>query len=304
VKRSFDYYEKGHTLAGYFRSMSVTYNSGSSYILKVPVKEIYVDIYGDPIPDKKNTVTLVSNGSDYINTVPDFSRDWVPMGYKWDTKPDNSGLDFTPGDPPVMVPKLYASPHPPETIYFVYKPRPTHVDVTVSKTVVGIYADMTRSFDFTITFADEKGTYYDPGTIVEYDGGVLILKEEGKADFSLKNGLAITFKNIPVDDMIQIEEDQADGYTTMYWDSVKSAEINSFKTVFEAAGISDRLFAFTNTEMDIVPTGIDMGVPAAESLLLILILIALGVYSAIEINARGRNKSIKNQSELEKEKSV
>jgi hypothetical protein len=95
--------------------------------------------------------------------------------------------------------------------------------------------------------------------------------------------------------MIQIEEDPVDGYTTKYLDSAKSAEINSFKTVFEATGIRDRLFAFTNTEMEIVPTGIDMGATASESLLLILILIALVVYAAIEIKRRGKNKTIKHQ---------
>ena len=83
-------------------------------------------------------------------------------------------------------------------------------NLTLSKTVVGVGADLTKAFDFTLNLTGASGTYAYVGNGVP--GGTI----SSGGTVSLRHGQSITVLGIPLDATYSVVEEDytADGYTT------------------------------------------------------------------------------------------
>ena len=122
-----------------------------------------------------------------------------------------------------------------------YTPRPGNLSVT--KVVTGEDADLTKSFNFTVTLEDASisGTY----------GGMTF--NNGVAQFSLSNGQTMTATGLPADTPYTVTE--AD-YSADFYDTTPSENASGTIPVAETAAVT-----FTNHFMDVIggalvaPTG-------------------------------------------------
>jgi hypothetical protein len=268
-----DYQINGHTLAGYFRSMSVTYGDGT-LSGKYPVTEYFVDINGNllPIPNNPNAEP-VEPGKEYTKAVPDLTAyGYAVIGYKWGAEPDgtDNGVVKT-GWPQKIIDQ-------PEKIYFVYKPHPGYGDVTVSKTVTGINPDKIKEFTFTVSFMDDNGNLLK-GQTFSYTGGILpntgaappangtlTADSNGEAVFHLKHGQTITIQ-VQVGYRIKIVESPDIGYRTSYKDSGDIADSGNEEMDFKIVGTNARAFDFENRRITAPPTGVNTGNGVMEAIL-------------------------------------
>lgn len=174
----------------------------------------------------------------------------------------------------------------------------TLINVTVSKTITGAYADYTKEFTFTIYFTDGAENPLSSGTQFAYTGGVisgsgatapanstLELQVGGKATFTLKHGQTITIAGVAASGKVRIVETVDSNYTTSFKDSEEAASINGNDTSLRGMTPSDRTFDFVNIRAAVVPTGI-----AADSggmvLLVLLAMLALSVSLMITVVRR------------------
>jgi len=116
--------------------------------------------------------------------------------------------------------------------------------VTVSKAVKGKYADMTKTFDFTVCFySDAQGT--------------IPLETGGKYTFSLKSGQDIVIPNVPANAYVRIVEDDAgDFYSASFKDSADTSGTKGSDTGVRPMSVQPRSFDFESTAKTIVPMGI------------------------------------------------
>ncbi len=149
---------------------------------------------------------------------------------------------------------------------------PAICSVTVSKMVDGSFANKSKVFDFTMYFANISGVPLAAGTAFNYIGGIipgsgaeapangtLALDAQGKAGFSLLHGQRITISGLPISSMIRIVETANEDYATQYKDSIEANPVYSNDTGSKLIFTLTRAFAFTNTRVFIVPTGVTDG---------------------------------------------
>ena len=177
------------------------------------VTEKFVDISGEPVPDKEDRVFSFAAGETY-NGDPEAIDGYSYKGYKWDTAPNGSGSDFTSGNPSAKINQN-------RTVYFVYAEIPRITTVTLFKTVKGDYGDKTKKFPFLLVFTDDKNEFLPAGTAFSYTGdisGELTLGELGQAILELSHGQRVTIEGVPSYGKVQITEKEDDNYDVSFWD--------------------------------------------------------------------------------------
>ena len=156
-------------------------------------------------------------------------------------------------------------------VFLVYE-KEQQANVTLSKTVSGDSADMTKTFMFWLFFRDANNVKLPQGTSFDFESGViigsgatpipddaLILDSDGKATIELGHGQKITMEDIPVGVKINIVEIPEGNYEVSYVDSGNSnnVSIDENYTDFQALGSGDRSFDFLNTRESVPPGGIE-----------------------------------------------
>ena len=173
-------------------------------------------------------------------------------------------------------------------------------DVTVSKTVTGLFADKTKDFTFTVYFMDAGGNPLTNLPPIDYTGGTLTGSGAvslgngslspnaitGQAVFTLKHGQMVTLNEISANMKIRIEETEDSNYRTSYKDSISANSVDSNDTGPKSLSAGERTFAFTNERIEAVPTGIDSGSDTTAALLLTAVLTIMSGWVLIEIKRR------------------
>jgi len=160
-------------------------------------------------------------------------------------------------------------------------------NLTISKTLTGAYADMTKAFDFTVYFQDSAGVPLASGTQFTYtgtaapSGGTLMLDSEGKATFTLSHGQTITIAGVSTSSKVRIVETTDANYTTSFVDSVApSMIVTAADTGIRNMTSADRTFAFTNARIAVTPAGISTGGNALTLLAVLAIMAGLAAMVA------------------------
>jgi hypothetical protein len=255
------------------------------------VTEKYVDINGNPIAGKKDTITLVPKNGSYDKTIPAIPG-YISKGYNW-TNPPSNGSGYLSGPPPS---KTITQD---ETIYFVYAPDPGTADITVGKKVTGPFANKIKSFTFIVRLLDSDNNPLT-GIILDCESGIypgstaesplykmLELDNEGKAAFSLKHEQTLTIKGLPADVYIWIEEDTTDIYTTRITDSEDPTSPFISRVVERTVGrMPTQTIDYENDRTVVVPTAIDEGQQAMWALMLFAALAILAGWVTIGLTKR------------------
>lgn len=145
-------------------------------------------------------------------------------------------------------------------------------NLTISKTVIGTMGNRDREFEFTVYFKDFNGSPLPQGTQFKYVGdiiggsgvsvppdGILTLDFFGSAKFNLKHGQIIVIENVLLDGYVQIVETLNPRYTTFFVDSKNPEVITDGRDTTLRAMTEDRVFDFTNENVEVPPTGIASG---------------------------------------------
>ena len=141
--------------------------------------------------------------------------------------------------------------------------------VTISNEVAGAYANMDKSFTYTIYFQDSGGTALT-GTF-NYTGGVLTgssatapsgstltLGSGGEATVTLTTGQTITIADVATSAKVRVVQTTDANYTTSFKDSLDASSTNGADTGVRNMTAADRTFDYTNTR-SVVPGGISTG---------------------------------------------
>ena len=251
----------------------------------------HVDVDGNPIPGMTDTVTKVNLGDYFSKPLPGIDG-YMGLGHIWNTLSSGS---YTEGDPNLQI---FGN----MTLYYVYELIPSMVDVSVSKTIAGEFANTSRYFTFTVCFNDKNGAPLAAGTVFTYEGsslagsegnslvgsgalapagGTLVLDEQGEATFALTDGQMITIKDVAGDGQIRIIEalDGAAAYRPSFTDSKDSLRVDSNDTgVRILERDEDRSFDFVNTCVTPPPVGV---ADSASGPLLLLVAVALAKVFAL-----------------------
>jgi hypothetical protein len=173
-------------------------------------------------------------------------------------------------------------------IYLIFEAKPA--DVTVSKTVTGLYANKLIPFTFMVQFLDNNNNFLNAGETFAYEGGALpntgvappandtlTLSSNGTATFTLKHGQTITIIDIPSDYQIKFVETPDSLYDISYKDSGDPLDPGDKEMDYKIVGAGSRRFDFVNERKYVPPMGIDEGdLFAVKMLLLSLLLISSG----------------------------
>ena len=256
------------------------------------VTEKYVDIYGNPIEGVDDSISLIGAGKAYSKEIPTISG-YIGKGYKWDAAPDGSGKDYTPGFP------LNTAVTENITVYFVYALISPIAELTISKTVTGDYADKTRYFEFTVYFEDSGLEPLPVGTEFTYEIigsgitepiiGLLILDNDGKANFFLQHGQSIIIGGVPTDNYARIIETLDYFYDVSFIDS---EDIASAPIIGNDTGMmemtADRIIGFINDRIYVPATGISADNTGSILMYPILMLLTCPAYLTVKISRRRR----------------
>ena len=285
VKRPWDYKDNKHVSGQYFRSLSVKYGPLASFPLYFAVTEKHVDMSGQPIAGVEDGLELVEGGKNYSKLIPGIPG-YSIKGYKLSS--NGALIEKTTAS----ISNITASTQ----IYFVYDLLPTVVDVTVSKKVSGSFADMSKTFAFTVYLKDEKKNPLSAGKKFTYvlsdqgastpKTGVLTLAAGGTAEFSLMHGQTITIKNVPVDAWIKIAEDKYNNYDTSYKKKGDISSTKGYETELIIVGFEDQTFEFFNERKAVAPTGIEEAWGREALLLFAMLIIASGLTATYLIKRR------------------
>ena len=236
----------------------------------------YVDTAGSPIgtPDSETHTVTINEAFLMPSEPPD-----IP-GYRYtEWRKGWPGSAQSDERPSLTKDEVIAG----TDIYLVYEK--AVIDVTISKSVEGIYADLTKAFEFNIGIRDDGGNPLPAGTKFYYEGDAatatdyISLNDSGEAAFKLKNGQAITIKDVPSNAKIKVVEIRDGNYWTTYTDSGTPHAIYEQDMAYDSAGVYDRTFSFRNIRLMVVPTGIRER--AAEAVPLLIIPAALSGLAAI-----------------------
>jgi predicted outer membrane repeat protein len=178
--------------------------------------------------------------------------------------------------------------------------------LTVSKTVTGDYADLTKPFEFTLTFTDSAndalngkvfsytaaggGSIKVGGTDVAADGTTphnLTLNTNGEVTVWLCHGQSITIDGVSTTTKVQIAETTDTRYTATY--KVDGGMSQTESTVGPTPmGSADRTVAFTNNRSGVTPTGVSDGSAGTSLLGFVTLAGTLGVSLAARVLRRRR----------------
>ena len=252
------------------------------------LKEIFVDINGNPIPGNGNNVSTIKKGSQYggpSGTILGYDY----MGYKQDLWDGT----YTPGN--LSIPSVNGD----ISVYYVYKIDPGVANVTVSKEVTGSFIDRSKDFVFTVYIKDadnqpitgtilyEGGTIPSIGTIPHADGA-FNLDQYGTDTFTLKHGQSIKILNLPGDAEIMIVETTDNDYYQSFIDSSGESGTNDTGyRVVSVDGASERTFAFVNAQkVPTVPTGIAYDLFGTVVLPLIAVMLLLSGWITVSLTLK------------------
>ncbi|MCL2491527.1 MAG: hypothetical protein FWE87_02105, partial [Coriobacteriia bacterium] len=164
-----------------------------------------------------------------------------------------------------------------QIVHFVYRKHIPKATFTISKQVVGEYADTQRAFDFTLYFRDEAGIPLPKDSIISYsvddqDTGQIILDDEGKVLVALAHGQSITIEEILVGTQVRIIEETSPRYATVYHDSEQTQPGMGGDTGYLVIAEDMRTFDFVNTREQVVISGAEAVSPTVSFLILLIIL--------------------------------
>jgi len=170
-------------------------------------------------------------------------------------------------------------------------------NLTISKTVTGTYANMTKVSTFTVTLLESDGMTPLTGTF-NYTGGIIAgsgaaapangtftLNSSGAATFTLQHGQTITIAGIATSGKVRIVETTDSNYATSFKDSEDASSTSSADTGVRSMTAADRTFDFTNTR-SVVPGGITTG--SNGMVLLALLALAAGLTITVVYRRRAR----------------
>ena len=172
--------------------------------------------------------------------------------------------------------------------------------VTISNEVTGAYANLDKSFTFTIYFQDSGGTAltgtftYTGGVLTGSgatapSGGTLTLGSGGEATVTLTAGQTITIAGVATSAKVRVVQTTDANYTTSFIDSINSGiTITAADTGVRDMTAADRTFDFTNAR-SVVPGGISTG-SGGMVLLALLALFAAGAWLVVTA-ARRRTRA-------------
>lgn len=234
------------------------------------------------------TATLVTQTTAGF-TPPTANPTYVFRG--WNSAANGGGTWYAPGD---IVPIS-----PTDTRVFYAQWGPPTADVTVSKTITGKMADMTRTFTFTATIWDSTNSLAANGSFpysvntgttsvnggAPTSSGTLVLNGSGQATFTLGHGQSITIEGVSSSGHIQIAEQTDSHYYTShaasgtgYTFSKASGDTNPGDTEKQAMGTANLTVAYTNEKIYVVPTGVSSGGHAGALLGPVATLMALAAW--------------------------
>jgi len=169
--------------------------------------------------------------------------------------------------------------------------------VTISTEVTGAYANMDKSFTFTIYFQDSGGTALT-GTFT-YTGGVLTgsgatapangtltLGSGGEATVTLTTGQTITIAGVATSAKVRVVQTTDANYTTSFKDSLDVGSTSGADTGVRNMTAADRTFDFTNTR-SVVPGGISTG---SGGIVLLSLMALLALATGLIITAVHRRR--------------
>ena len=260
-----------YTRTGSWRPITAKFVDESGATL-TSMGNITSETFNAPIDVGGGVTAFLSNGGSYL---PPNVTDYTVIGYRVGSMTGTfvSCTDFTGFNPTI--------PSGISDVYIVYRSNTT--DLSISNTVTGDYADLTKTFTYTIFFYDSNGTPLADGTQFDYTGGTVgspgatappdgtftLGNGDGSAVITLSNGQSIAIEKVSVLGKVKIVQTSANGYTTSYEDSINpGADISSNDTTVLDMTSAVRAFAFTNTRNAITPAGVSTG--SAGSILLII----------------------------------
>ena len=182
------------------------------------------------------------------------------------------------------------------------------VDIVVSKTVTGQFANKNTSFTFVVTFMiDNNEESLLVGTQIELVGGVIdglgadapsnktiAINEDAEISFKLMHGQTYTMKNISKNEDILITEiDYGDNYIPYFKDSNKPSDLINFHSArIEKNSNNDiRTISFINERYVIPPTGLSENVRGTEVLMVVAALFATSLF-CVNAFIRRRKKKV------------
>ena len=200
--------------------------------------------------------------------------------------------DSNSATPTAVIPITTAfTPSANTTITFVY--RNVAVNLTISKTVTGAYANMEKASTFTVTLLESDGVTPLTGTF-NYTGGViagsgatapangtLTLGSGGEATVTLTTGQTITIAGVATSAKVRVVQTTDANYTTSFKDSLDAGSTSSADTGVRSMTAADRTFDYTNTR-SVVPGGISTG---SGEMVLLSLMALLALASGLAITA-------------------
>jgi len=172
--------------------------------------------------------------------------------------------------------------------------------VTISNTITGTHANMTKAFTFTVYFEDSAGAPLASGTQFTYTGGViagsgatapangtLTLGSGGEATVTLTTGQTITIAGVATSAKVRIVETTDSNYTTSFKDSLDASSTSGADTGVRSMTAADRTFDFTNTR-SVVPGGISTG---SGGIVLLSLMALLALASGLAITSAYRRRA-------------
>ena len=273
---------------------TVTTNVGTdtatgSFTAGYGVTEKFVDLSGSPVdstglPDNTVYVTgsYTASGIPASHTVAGGDT-YTYIGYKLDSY--TAGDTLASGTPSAVA--ITSN----RDVYYVYS---NFADLTISKTVTGAYADLTKAFTFTVYFQDGSGMPLAGGTQFTYtggaspSGGTLTLDGDGKATFTLSHGQTITIAGVSTSGRVRIVETVDPNYTASFKDSLDAAPTSGSDTGVRSMTAADRTIDFANARNAIVPAGASTG---GNALIWLPIMALLAAMAGLAIKAVYRRRA-------------
>jgi len=170
--------------------------------------------------------------------------------------------------------------------------------VTISNEVTGAYANMDKSFTYTIYFQDSGGTAltgtfnYTGGVLTGSSatapiGGTLTLGSGGEATFTLTAGQTITIAGVATSAKVRVVQTTDTNYTTSFKDSEDAGSTSGADTGVRNMTAADRTFDFTNMR-SVVPGGISTG---SGGIVLLSLMALLALAAGLIITAVHRRRA-------------
>lgn len=248
--------------------------------------------------DEEPTITYDANGGTFTGTTPetvDFTNTETSHVYTvTSTVPTRNGKSFGgwydnasgTGDPITEITVFRNQDN--KNFQTLYAKWIDGVDLTISKSVTGAYANMSRDYAFTITLPNTAGVTYKAQKTGDAAPVDITLGQDGKYTFTLVNNESITFSKVPVGQTVTVTETDIDmgsatGEDGRYKVGIEYTPANSVEdaTSTPAGAPNSASFklkanstvAFTNTLDNVPSSGISLNNWSGRILFLLAIFI-------------------------------